>query len=263
MIVYSCSENTVGGRTEISEGYVGVSEVIEHFQIEIQDLGEMHTEVLENFNAQHRFIIDGRLHVDDYIDICAKSINQSLDSRNIEFTITNSDVIEVLNVFIDLRDKGVADLFTVSDDVPVELFDYAVDNNLLVEDEAEQYVEFLDEIKIQFDTRDKTEPIQKLSKSCVTGDPGRDIAFTDIAYSSAEFWHHVIVVSESDTTQPPVEIDIEKLDTVMLMYWDASWTMIGGILGGPIGAFVGFMIASTAFVIWGDDLMGPIYDDLN
>ena len=70
------------------------------------------------------------------------------------------------------------------------------------------------------------------------------------------------MVVTADTTQSQ-DIDLEKLDFVMLLYWDVSWILIGGLIAGPLGAFVGIMIASTAFIIWGDDLMGHLENWLN
>jgi len=256
MLLYSCSENIVGEQNTKCREYVEIAEIAGALNIEIQDLGVMHTEVLTKFNDRHPFFTGGKLHIEEYLEISVESINSVLASRNIQQRVTDADVIEVLNEFIRLRDNGVADLFNISEEVPITLFNYAVEQRILLAEEAEQYIGILEEIKKQSEREGKIIPIKKLSISCDTSNPVRDNTFIDFIESSGEFWDHIIV--EGDTTGPPNDIDINKLNSVMCLYWDASWTLIGGFAGGLYGAFIGLMVASTVFILWGDDIMGGL-----
>lgn len=260
MLFFSCSEDTVVGHNLECRKYVEITEIAESMKIEIQDLGVMHTEVLTAFNNRHPFINGGNLHIEEYLAISVESINSVLASRNIRQRVTDADVIEVLNEFIKLRDSGVADLFNISEVVPVTLYNYAVEQRILLAEEAEQYISVLEELKKESEREGKIIPIKELSISCDTSNPVRDITFIDFIESSGEFWDHIITIAYADSTEGPIDIDIDKLNSVMLIYWDASWALIGGLVGGLYGAFVGIMIASTVFVIWGDDLMGGLYD---
>jgi hypothetical protein len=126
---------------------------------------------------------------------------------------------------------------------------------------AETYIAALESIRQSHLEMDQSLAKGSICPRCETDDQCRDDMFIDVLSSSYQYWdsaltNEALVYYESEADS----MFYEKLDALMLVYWDASGCLLGGLLGGYIGAFIGTCIASAAFILWGEEYMHDMLD---
>jgi len=234
--------------------------------LEYKEMGELHNQVLKNLNRKMP-LLNNKVQADSFVKNFLDSTNEVLEKNGYINRLTKRDVLWLLKKFIELKEENIIDFFKLPKDIPLNSLNRLAEKGCFPKCKLGQYIRVFEDVK---EKGKKSaifkEPGNLLSHSAEEGFFDNYTLFVDVTKNSYKFWYNLHESSSSDSMMAP-----EKIKALQTMYWDASGTLCGGLLGlkwagpygGLIGGFAGLCLASTAFIIWGDDFEDWADDQLD
>ena len=223
-------ENTIFGNKEI-------------MNLEIENIGEIHNQILTAFDNEHDLLSGDRLSPEDFVSLTMKSMNKVFKQRGIPVEVNRNDIRFVLSKFAEIREQGAYDFFSDSEEKlrNVEpLFNYLEENMALNKESSARCLRIVNNMK--------KDPESKILMQKVELDLKDDKCakcFSEILSYSKEFWEAKSKDLESDFLTQGIDT-VGKYPENGKFFADAAGGAVGLLFGGwPSAIFA--PLASIAF----------------
>jgi hypothetical protein len=107
----SCEKDEVVGPVEKESTIFNNNDIM---NLEVDNIGEIHNEILEEFDREHDLSSKERLHPEEFIELTVRSINKVFNHRNIPCQISHNDIKFIISKFVEIQQEGAYDFFSYS-----------------------------------------------------------------------------------------------------------------------------------------------------
>jgi hypothetical protein len=237
LITISCQNDEIVGPVQKENTIFGNKEIM---KLEVKNIGEIHNQILAAFDNEHDLLSGDKLSSEEFISLSMKSINKVLKQQDIPVEAERNDIIFVLSIFAEIREQGVYDFFSDSEEKlrDVEpLFHYLEENMGLNKKSSARCLRIANNMK-----KDPESKMLTQNEEVSLNDDKYAKSFSEILHYSHDFWVTKNKNLESDfLTQ---KSDTLGRDSEILA--DAAGGVIGWLFGSAIGSIICAPVASLA-----------------
>jgi len=149
LLLYSSCAQDPGGVNSNTDSIVAAEETArDHFRafdiVTLEDLGEIHNEILSAFESLHPFTEGERLRRDEFVQVFLAAANEVMISHEFATTFSSEDIQVVLECFDGYSAEGVYDFCGQAESDPYVLLEYLYSKGELSDSEYHDYVAMYD-----------------------------------------------------------------------------------------------------------------------